>query len=311
MRRLKRYEWLVAAGAAAVVAAGWPLIGGGQRADAAVPHAAAAATGWTGTWAVSPESGGPSYNNQTLRQIVHTSIGGTSARVQISNVFGTHRWSIADVHVAQRSSGSTITGGTDHAATFGGQTTITIPAGGLAVSDAVSFTVPALSDIAISMYLPQATGASTYHAQGNVTNYVAAGDVSGNGTPERRGDHRQLLLPDQPRRTEPRRPGAVVTLGASITDGVASGTDDNRRWPNDLALRLANAGLPSACSTRASAATGCWSTAPAERDQPLRPRRARPAWGTVGDLLRRPDQRPRLHQSAADGRPADRRSHSS
>jgi lysophospholipase L1-like esterase len=38
--------------------------------------------------------------------------------------------------------------------------------------------------------------------------------------------------------------GAVVTLGASITDGVASGTDDNRRWPNDLAARLPNAGRP-------------------------------------------------------------------
>src|SRR5579863_8596378 len=108
MRRLRKYEWVVAAGAAAIVAAGWPLFGPGQAASAAAPKAAAAAPTWTGTWAVSPESGGPSYSNQTLRQIVHTSIGGTSARVQISNVFGSQPLVVSDVHVAQRSSGSTI-----------------------------------------------------------------------------------------------------------------------------------------------------------------------------------------------------------
>ena len=36
--------------------------------------------------------------------------------------------------------------------------------------------------------------------------------------------------------------GSVVTLGASITDGVASAQDSNRRWPNDLAVRLVNSG---------------------------------------------------------------------
>jgi len=35
---------------------------------------------------------------------------------------------------------------------------------------------------------------------------------------------------------------AVVTLGASITDGIASASDDNRRWPNDLAARLIGSG---------------------------------------------------------------------
>jgi len=36
--------------------------------------------------------------------------------------------------------------------------------------------------------------------------------------------------------------GAVATLGASITDGVGSSQDSNRRWPNDLAKRLNAAG---------------------------------------------------------------------
>jgi hypothetical protein len=71
----------------------------------------AASTPWTGTWSVSPESGGQSFGQQTLRQIVHTSIGGTSAQVQVSNVFGSAPLAVADVHVALRSSGSTIVSG--------------------------------------------------------------------------------------------------------------------------------------------------------------------------------------------------------
>ena len=130
----------------------------------------AASTPWTGTWSASPESGGQSFGQQTLRQIVHTSISGTSAQLQVSNVFGAAPLMIADVHVALRSSGSTIVSGTDHTVTFGGQTSITIPAGGLAISDAVAMSVPALSDVAVSMYLPQSTGSSTYHQQGTVTN---------------------------------------------------------------------------------------------------------------------------------------------
>ena len=196
------------------------------------------AAAWTGTWSVSPQAGGSSFNQQTLRQIVHTSVGGPSARVEVSNAFGPAPLVIADVHVAQRSSGSTVTD--DHAVTFGGQSTTTIPAGGLAISDAVAVAVPALSDVAISMYLPQPTGASTFHQQGNATNYVAAGDVSGNASlsgAQNVGSYYFLTNLDVQGGQ-----GAVVTLGASITDGVASGTDDNRRWPNDLAARLASSG---------------------------------------------------------------------
>lgn len=113
---------------------------------------AAAAGPWTGTWAVSPQSGGASFNQQTLRQIVHTSIGGRSARVQISNVFGPQPLAVADVHVAQQSSGSSVVAGTDRVVTFGGQTSVSIPAGGLALSDSIAFAVSPLSDVAVSVY---------------------------------------------------------------------------------------------------------------------------------------------------------------
>src|ERR1700729_268549 len=202
----------------------------------------AASTPWTGTWSVSPESGGQSLGQQTLRQIVHTSIGGTSAQVQVSNVFGSAPLVVADVHVALRSSGSTIVSGSDHTVTFGGQTSITIPAGGLAISDAVAISVPALSDVAVSMYLPQSTGSSTYHQQGTVTNYIASGDVSGNASLSGAQTTNSYFFLTNLNVQNPAAQGAVVTLGASITDGYASTTDANERWPNDLAVRLANSG---------------------------------------------------------------------
>src|ERR1700720_3672867 len=42
------------------------------------------------------------FTNQTLRQVVHTSIGGNRARVVLSNRFGTAPLTIAAAHVALR-----------------------------------------------------------------------------------------------------------------------------------------------------------------------------------------------------------------
>jgi hypothetical protein len=63
---------------------------------------------WVGTWGVAPAaqslatsgSNPLTFNQQTLRQIVHTSVGGSVARIHISNVFGTGPLSVADVHIA-------------------------------------------------------------------------------------------------------------------------------------------------------------------------------------------------------------------
>jgi lysophospholipase L1-like esterase len=198
---------------------------------------------WTGTWAVSPQSSGTTFNGQTLRQIVHTSISGSAARLQLSNVFGNQAVQIRDVHIAQRTSGSSIATTTDRVVTFGGQSQTTIAAGGLAVSDAIDFAVSALSDVAISVYLPQFTGPATSHQQGTQTNYIAAGDVSGNATLSGAGTTGSYFFLANLDVQNAASNGAVATLGASITDGVASSQDDNRRWPNDLAVRLASAGV--------------------------------------------------------------------
>jgi lysophospholipase L1-like esterase len=201
-----------------------------------------AETPWTGTWAAAPQASGASFGRQTLRQIVHTSIAGASARVRLSNAFGSGPVTIADVHLARRTQGSSVEAGTDRTVTFGGSGTVTIPAGGLAVSDPAAFAVGALSDVAVSFYLPQQVGNATQHQLGEQTNYVVNGDVAGNATlsgASANGSYTFLAGLDV---QNPQATGAVVALGASITDGIASAGDANRRWPNDLAVRLDRAG---------------------------------------------------------------------
>jgi lysophospholipase L1-like esterase len=199
---------------------------------------------WVGTWGAPPQDcgGGIGLNGQTLRHIVHTSIGGTAARVQISNAFGSQPLVVGDVHVANRTSNDSIDMSTDRSVTFGGQSSVTIAAGDTATSDSVAFAVAPLSDVAVSLYFPQATGNETCHQSGLQTGYIASGDVSANASlpgAQTNGDYHFLMGLDVQNSTAA---GAVVTLGASITCGIASAQDANRRWPDDLAVRLNMAG---------------------------------------------------------------------
>jgi lysophospholipase L1-like esterase len=209
----------------------------------ALSDAASGSGGWIGTWAAAPQGCGTTFNQQTLRQIVHTSIAGTAARVQFSNAYGTSSVDIADVHIAQRTSDSSIDPTTDVAVTFGGQASTTVSAGGVAVSDVVDFRVGALSDVVVSMYLPQSVNVETCHQQGTQTNYVASGDVSGSATLNGAQTTASYYLLANLDVQNSGALGAVVALGASITDGYASAQDANHRWPNLLATRLAGAGL--------------------------------------------------------------------
>ena len=63
----------------------------------------------------------PRINNQTLRQIVHTSIGGSRVRVAFTNRYGVGPLMIGTAHVAIRDSDETIVAGTGRRLTFDGQ----------------------------------------------------------------------------------------------------------------------------------------------------------------------------------------------
>jgi len=212
---------------------------------------------WTGTWSVAPQQTtiDSSFNNlqqQTLRQTLQTSIGGSAARVRISNTFGVQSLTVQDVHLAQSlldSSGnptsSTITG-TDHLVTFGGSTTATIPAGQTLASDAVAIEATPAENLMVSMYFPNGVDSanSTYHQlAGQNGMFLAAGDVSANSTITTTSTFSSYFYLTDVDVQNSAAIGSVVALGASITDDLATTFNTNRRWTNDLAARLNAVGM--------------------------------------------------------------------
>ncbi len=201
---------------------------------------------WVGTWAASPQGGIASsspevkqFRNKTLRQVVRVSMGGDTVRVRFSNEFGRDPLVIGAARIALSSGGPDIVEGTSRPLTFSGASSITVPVGAPVLSDPVALHVPPLSDLAISLYLPDSTIASTYHELSVQTSYISPP-----------GDHTNAVsMPTDTTAVNwfflsgvsilaPQDAAAVVTLGNSITDGYASTVDANARWPNVLAQHL-------------------------------------------------------------------------
>ena len=231
----------------AVVAA-FALAGFGS--DASVYAQSANKDHWVGTWATAPVSQAPStanqINDQTLRQIVHISVGGDQVRVKLSNLFGTSPLVVGAAAIGIRDSGADIVPGSSRTLTFQGLPSATIQAGTVILSDPVSLSFPALSDLAIDLYLPGDTSSTTSpittHTGARQTNYVSqTGNFAGvTGLPVASTRLSWLFLTAVDVRGGPTRiGGAVATLGDSITDGTASTNNTNRRWPDVLARRIA------------------------------------------------------------------------
>ena len=204
---------------------------------------------WVGTWGNSSPTGlSPTgYNNQTIRVMAHVSLGGTRTRVRLTNLFGTEPLTIGAAHVALRAAGTTtpdIQAGTDRVLTFSGQTAIAIPKGATILSDPIDLTIPALSDVAVSVFLPDNTGPVTYHAGVPKTSFVSAGGNHAGDTAFPVGSTTTTLpIVSDIDVFKPGNVGAIVALGDSITQGLRSTTDQDNRWsdqPAFLAYRLVN-----------------------------------------------------------------------
>lgn len=199
---------------------------------------------WVGTWAASPmqlanPDGRYGASEMTLREIVHTSVGGDTSRVVLTNEFGLAPLTIQSAYIALRTKGSEIDVATAHPVTFGGRTSITIPPGALAVSDATGLKLPALSDVAVSFVLPaQPIPQATAHGFADQTSYLAPGSVSGAASLETPTEITNWPFLKGIDVSGDDRSGAVVAFGDSITDGAHSTRDTNQRWPDVLARRL-------------------------------------------------------------------------
>ena len=198
------------------------------------------------TWGPSMTIGGPNFNDQTIRMVVHSSIAGSSPRITLSNLRGTTPLAVGAVDVAVQSTMATAAAGSHHTVTFSRSRTATIAAGAEAVSDPIPMSVGAGQNLLVSVFLPKATSSATWHSDAFDTSYLSLpGDHSRDD-----GDGNYVaartswfylsgvdVVPTAARST-------VVAFGDSITDGYNTPTGAYQRWPDDLARRLATAGTP-------------------------------------------------------------------
>jgi lysophospholipase L1-like esterase len=230
------------------------------------PHALAQTAGqhWVATWAASPQpratpraaapsaNGAPaaavpgpanatqltSFHNQTVRMVVPTSIGGSRARIEFSNAYGTEALLIGEAHVAVHAGQGVIVPKTDRELKFDGKSSFSIPPGAVAISDPVDLAVPKLGELAVSVFFPNDTGLMTMHSTGLHTTYIIAGDVPGVASFAEVPTSRSWYFLSSVDVTAPASTELIVAYGDSITDGATSTVDANASWPSRLAARL-------------------------------------------------------------------------
>ena len=207
---------------------------------------------WVSAWSSAPGEPGPntidaifgndhsrSFENQSIREIAHVSVGGKRVRVRLSNAFGTAPLRVGAARVALRRSGASIWPATDRRLTFSGGASIVVPAGAVAVSDAVDLDVPGASDVAVSIYLPGATEPATYRETTLQTSYVTGTGNFTNATdlPGATSTTSSFYLTYvEVQTTLP--VNTLVAFGDSVTLGAGSTLDANRSWPEQLSVRL-------------------------------------------------------------------------
>jgi lysophospholipase L1-like esterase len=213
-------------------------------------NALAADGHWVGTWGCGPQLTEPvnlppvPMANSTLRQFVRTTIGGKHLRARFSNAYGTNSVNINAARIAlSAGTGSAGNGdinpATDKALTFRGAPAVVIPRGEAVLSDPIEFDLPAITNLAISIFFGNISATTINgHPGSRTTSFIVPSNVvSAASLPAAsKTAHWYVLtgidvLADASSK-------AIVTLGDSITDGRGSTTDGNDRWPDNLARRL-------------------------------------------------------------------------
>ncbi|MET7384488.1 SGNH/GDSL hydrolase family protein [Streptomyces sp. NPDC005529] len=199
---------------------------------------------WTGTWEGAPSGTAPALPGASIRNVVHTSVGGRAARVRLSNRLGTAPLQLGSVTLALQVPGAPAgpgaVAGTLRTVTFGGARSFTVPVGRDVVSDPVVLTVPADANLLVSVHTPADSGPATFHRSALQANFVAPGgdrtaDVSGAAYTRTVGNWYYVTGVDV---LGASTAGSVVALGDSITDGTGSSFSADHRWPDRLADRL-------------------------------------------------------------------------
>jgi lysophospholipase L1-like esterase len=190
--------------------------------------------------------------NQTFRTIVKPDILGQTVRIRLSNVFGTQAVTFSAASIALQAYQANIVPGTNTPVTFGGATSVVVPAGSSTFSDPVilAFVSPLSNlpqtgaNLAVSFAVSGSTSSASFHMDAFTTNYISAPN-SGNVT----AALNDTSFPYSTTSTfflseldvlAPSNTKVVVAFGDSITDGTFSTLNGNDRWLNVMSQQLHN-----------------------------------------------------------------------
>jgi lysophospholipase L1-like esterase len=159
-----------------------------------------------------------------------------------ANTFGTAPLNIGGASIALHDKDWDIAVSSVRKLSVNGRASFRVPAGALVLSDPVDLQVPARSELAIDVFVPDdlgnGTSPITMHNGANQTSYVTAGNRVGEAAFAGGAITRSWFLISRVEVAAAPRAGAVVAFGDSITDGTRSTPDTNNRWPDHLARRL-------------------------------------------------------------------------
>ena len=202
---------------------------------------------WVGTWGTAPQlverhnnPPAPGLANNSLREIVQVSIGGKKVRLKLTNEFSQEPTEIKAVELSIAETAgisSDIDETTTVSLTFDGKASVTIPAGGQVVSDAVKFPISPRENVAITIHYGAASATVSGHPGSRTTSFLKAGNTT-DFTDAVRTDHWYNIQTLEV--LAPSKAGAIAILGNSITDGRGSTTNQQNRWPDVLSSRLLN-----------------------------------------------------------------------
>ena len=189
----------------------------------------------------------PDVAGRTVRQIVYPTLSGEVARIHISNAYGKAPLVIEDLRIARAGSGASVEGGTATRVTFGGKAGVSVPPGGEIDSDPVRTGISAGASYAVSSYMGREQKLVAWHRVSSQVNYVS---TPGNHADDAAADaYRQRFTQFAwvtGLQVEASSSSTIAAIGDSITDGMRSSLNQNRRWPDALARRVSQSGDKSA-----------------------------------------------------------------
>ena len=236
----------ISAAAAFLVSLGIAVPGQAAQPQATQPQAA-----WVTSWATALQSipqleappplyRAPDVSGRTVRQIVYPTLAGRIVKIHVSNEYGRTPLVIESMRIAPSTAGAAATQGEGARVTFGGRPGVSVPPGAELDSDPVEIDLRRGEPYAISSYMGAGQRMVAWHRVASQLAYVS-----------RPGDHTADTLPAAfPQRftqyafvtglaVEAPQASTVAAIGDSITDGMRSSLNQNRRWPDALSRRLA------------------------------------------------------------------------